>query len=67
MIKQLAYSNNYKTLDGLLTFLRGSDLAVRQQYSKNISVKEGSKIMCFNCNDTGHKKNYLLQNAFSKI
>lgn len=56
-VRQLALTNNYKTLDELLTFLRSTDYSRREtKYDRQNTKSSNFKISCYNCNETGHKK-----------
>jgi len=54
-IRQLAFSNNYKTLEELLTFLRSRDFSAYDNESK-LSKSDSFKILCYICEQPGHKK-----------
>lgn len=70
-IRQLAFANNYRSVDELLTFLRSCDHNLRKSKA-NIktpfdSEKSQLKIYCFKCNEPGHKRNNCPKKRFSLL
>lgn len=56
-VRQLAFGNNYKTLDDLMTFFRSNDFSRTALNRTSKLVRPGgSKIMCYHCQEAGHKK-----------